>query len=104
MASTHDEVAALAWACRALIDVDAEVAPFFTVEYQDCTLVYTAALRLYFEHAERVLGRAPYPAEVDQIETGFCNPWLEAKKPERMEKGRQLLREIVSAVQGKEQG
>lgn len=93
-ATTHDEVADLVWACRAMIDANADAAPFFAPESIDKTVVYTAALGLYFEHAQRILGRSPWPAEVDKIETGFCNPWLEKLEPERMERGRQLLTAI----------
>lgn len=97
-ATTHDEVAALVWACRALIDTDAKEAPFFMPEFHDRNVVYATGLRLYFEHAQRALGRSPYPAELDQVEAGFCAPHLEALKPERMERGRQLLCEILSAA------
>jgi outer membrane murein-binding lipoprotein Lpp len=97
-ATTHDELVALVWACRVLIDADAEAAPFFTPEAVDRQVVYTSALRLYFDHAQRILGRSPSPAEVDEIETGFCESRLEVLKAERMAKGQQLLASLTAAT------
>lgn len=95
-ATSHDEIVTLVWACRALLDEDAECAPFFTPEAQDRQMVHAATLRLYFEHAERVLGRQPYPAEVDEIETGFCTPRGQKDVIAKLERGRKLLAAIES--------
>lgn len=95
-AQTHAELVDLVWAYRALIDDDAEAAPFFTVEAIARTVVYGECLGLYFTNAKRILGRPPYPIEVDEIEAGFCNPILEAKKPERMARGREVLAMLLA--------
>lgn len=98
-AQTHAEIVDLVWAFRALIDDDAVEAPFFMPGAIARTVVYAECLGLYFIHANRILGRSPYPVEVDEIETGFCNPWLEAKKPERMARGRAVLATILAESQ-----
>jgi hypothetical protein len=91
-AATHDELADLVWASRALIDDNAEAAPFFTFEAIARNAVWMECLGLYFHHARRILGRSPYPAELDEIESGFCGAGKYTKR-EGIARGVRVLRE-----------
>lgn len=97
-ALTHSEVVDLVWAYRALVDDDAREAPFFAPEAAARDTIYAECLGLYFQHAERVLGRSPWPAEVDEIESGFCNSIIAAKRDERLARGRAVLAKLQSAA------
>lgn len=92
-ATTHAELADLVWASRALIDDDAHEAPFFTAEAIARDVIYSQCLGLYFQNAQRILGRSPWPVEVDEIESGFCAQDGEMRKREGMERGQRVLRE-----------
>lgn len=99
-ATTMPEIGDILWSARAYVydevygGVDPDNIPQCSPPAVAGVLVYTAAMGLWYEHAERVLGHPPYAFDQQDIDGGFLDPDGDGMMARGLDRGRRYLRQV----------